>query len=283
MIYRIIIIYLIIVLIYFKIHDIENNKLEKMLFSILIPFFGFVAVILSEVTTTSIEPEVKQNNKNSEIQKSKEFLTYIQSSLVDNLAIEDYDKAREIILSTKSLQLKEQCNICHIAINSKDTEISHIAAVSLMRIQNYFEKFLAHMELKTDLTKIDNLKKYIDGIDKYLDCKIAYGTLRNKYIETLISTIENLIQLNDTCEEKYYHILIKRCLEISKYEKAMEYSKVVIEKYGVNQKIYELILRISIRTKDKEGLYETLEKINSNADMRQELEPILEFWKGEVL
>lgn len=281
MIYRIIVIYLIIILIYFKIYHIENNKFEKMLFSILVPFFGFAVVFFSEIITTSSKYSEKQKNKKNEIQRSKEFLTIIQSSLLDNLEIEDYDKAREIILSTKSLKLKEQCQICHIAINSKNVEISHIAAVSLMRIQNYFEKLFVHMESKTDLSKTENLKRYINGINKYLDCEIAYGTLKNKYMEKLIKFTEELINANEMCEEKYYYILINRCLELARYEKAKEYSMLLIEKHGIDSKKYELILKIAIKTKDKNTLDKTIEKIKTNTEISDKLVNVLKFWEGE--
>lgn len=278
MIYRIITIYFIIVLIYFKFRHIENNKLEKIIFSIFVPVFGLISVILSENTKLLKENEkIEQKEKNNK-EKNKDYFTQIQSSLIDNLLIEDYEKVREMVLYSRALKLEEQCKICHMAIKSKDVEISHIAAVTLMKIQNYFEKFFLHMELKTDMTKAENLKKYINGLNNYLRCKLAQGALKNKYREKLIQSIKYLLMIDEKCEEIYYNILINCFMEEAEYDKAMQYLKNEINIYGMTEETYKLTLKICIRTKNIDNLNETLEKIKANSIMATKLKKTLEFW-----
>lgn len=279
MLYRIIVIYFIIVLVYFKVRNIENNKLEKFVFSLFIPIFGFLTVILAEYSKNLSKEENKTEKKNSDREKSKEYLTQIQSSLIDNLTIEDYENAREMVLYTKSLKLEEQCKICHLAIKSKNVEISHIAAVSLMKIQNYFERFLAHMELKTDLEKTENLKKYIDGVNRYLECKLVQGALRNKYREKLIQAIKYLLLTDKKCERKYYDILVNCFIDEAEYDKAMQYIKDEINIYGMNEETYRLFLKIYIKTRKIDEFYELLEKIKENSEMANKFDSVLEFWK----
>lgn len=279
MLYRVIIIYFVIVLVYFKVINIENNKFAKFIFSMFIPVFGFLTVILTEMIKTKPKEEINENKINNEKEKSKEYLTKIQSSLIDNLSIGDYENAREMILSIKALNLEEHCKVCKIAIKSKNVEISHIAAVSLMRIKNYFEKLLAHMELKTDLEKIENLKKYIYGIHKYLKCELVQGALNRKYREKLIKATEELIIIDNDCEERYYGILVENCIEEGQYDKATKYLSKQMEEYGVNEEIYKLILKICIRTKDIDKFHETLKDIRENSKMVQKLDYVLEFWK----
>lgn len=279
MLYKCIVIYFIIMLLYFRIHNIKNNRLEKIILSIFIPIFGFLAVVLSEGREKQIKKESKVEKKKDDKEKEKEYLTNIQSSLLDNLVIQDYEQAREMILSTKSLKLEEQCKICHIAIKSKNVEISHIAAVSLMRIQGYFEKLFAHMENRVNLEKIDNLKKYIDSMNRYLKCELAQGALRKKYIKKLISEIEKLIQMDEKCEKRYYVILIESCIKDKKYDKAIQYSKKRIEMYGMDEEIYKLILNICICTKDVKKLNEILGKINSNSEIACKLASNINLWK----
>lgn len=279
MLYRSIVIYFIIVLVYFKVNNIEKNKLEKFIFSMFIPVFGFLTVILSESTKSLQKEENKLEKNNTEGEKNKEYLINIQSSLVDDLTIDDYEKAREMILAIKPLQLVEQCKICHIAIKSKNVEISHIAAVSLMRIQNYFEKFFVHMELKTDLTKVDNLKKYIDGLYRYLKCKLVQGALMKKYRAKLTQAVKKLILVDERCEGTYYNILVENLIEEANYDEAMQYLRNQIERDGIDDKIYQLLLKICIKTNDAEKLNEVLEKIEANYEMAHKLEHILEFWK----
>ena len=279
MLYRIIVIYFIIVLVYFKVRNIENNKLEKFVFSLFIPIFGFLTVILAEYSKNLSKEENKTEKKNSDREKSKEYLTQIQSSLIDNLTIEDYENAREMVLYTKSLKLEEQCKICHLAIKSKNVEISHIAAVSLMKIQNYFERFLAHMELKTDLEKTENLKKYIDGVNRYLECKLVQGALRNKYREKLIQAIKYLLLTDKKCETKYYDILVNCFIDEAEYDKVMQYIKDEINIYGMNEETYRLFLKIYIKTRKIDEFYELLEKIKENSEMANKFDSVLEFWK----
>ena len=279
LLYRSIVIYFIIVLVYFRFRDIERNKTEKFIFSMFIPIFGFITVVLSERVQAKPKEEKKIEKKNLEKDKNKEYLTNIQSSLVDDLAVNDYESAREMILSVKSLNLEEQCKIYHIAIKSKNIEISHIAAVSLMRIQNYFEKLFAHMELKADLTKTEDLKKYIKGIHKYLKCKLIQGALYKKYVNDLINLIEKLIEIEPKCEEEYYTILVESCIKNKEYKKALNYLQEEIDVYGMKEKLYELAIKICVKTKDIESLNDLLKKIEENSNDSEKLNAILEFWK----
>ena len=278
MIYRLITIYFIIVLIYFKMCHIENNKLEKFIFSIFVPIFGFLAVVLSENTKILQVNEKNEQKEKSNKEKDKDYLTQIQSSLIDNLTIGDYENAREMVLYTKSLKLEEQCKICHMAIKSKNVEISHIAAVSLMKIQNYFEKLFVHMELKTDMTKAENLKKYINSINNYLRCNLVQGALKDKYKDKLIQSIKYLLMIDEKCEEIYYNILINCFLDKEEYDKAMQYLKDEISIYGMTEETYKLSLKICIKTKKIDDLSETLEKIKGNSLMAYKFKSILEFW-----
>lgn len=283
MLYRIIIVYLIVVLVYFKIHGVKTNKIEKFIFSICIPIFGLIVTILSDISEkTNVKPIISDTKKtNNKIEKSKEFFTYIQSSILDDLSIEDYEKTREIILSMQTLPLKKQCEICQITIWSKNVDISHISAVSLMRIKTYFEKFFVHMETHMDLSKIENIQRYINGLNNYLECKIVYGSLRDKYINRIISLLEELIEKNNNCEEKYYHMLINRCLQVQKYDKAKKYAEMLLDKYEINEKICIDALKVYYKTKDIKSLKQIMNKLKNIPKLTNESKDIVKFWEGE--
>ena len=284
MIYEVIIIYLIVILIYFKVHGVSKNKFEKLVFSICVPIFGFIITVFSEMIEKQTEViNIKTNIRKNKIERSKEFLTYIQSSIVDNLRIEDYQKAREIILSMQSLPLKKQCEICHISIWSNNTEISHISAVSLMRIKTSFEKFLTHMESYADLSKLENVKRYIDGLENYLECNLVYGTLKNRYIEKVISLTKEYIEKSEECDEKYYHILINRCMQIGNYATATEYINLLLEKYETTEETYEFIIKLCVETKDRKRLEEVLDEIKNRQNITTKMQNILEFWEGAIV
>ena len=185
LIYNSIVFYFIIVLFYFRFHNIERNKLEKFIFCISIPFFGFVAVALLERKQTIALLGVEKKEKDEEKENSKQYLTKIQSSLIDNIIVNDYETVREMILSIKSMNFEEQCKVYRIAIKSKNMEISHVAAISLMRIQNYYEQLFTNMELNTNLSFEEDLKKYIDEINQYMKCKFIHGALYEKYSKKL--------------------------------------------------------------------------------------------------
>ena len=283
MLSRIFIVYLIVVLVYFKIHDVKSNKIEKFIFSICIPIFGLIVTILSDI---KVNPNVKKikidtNAPKNKIEKSKEFLTHIQSSVVDDLSLEDYEKTREIILSMQTLPLKKQCEICQITIWSKNIEISHISAVSLMRIKTYFEKFFVHMETYIDLSKIENIKKYINGLNNYLEYKIVYGSLREQYVNKIISLLEELLEKNSNCEEKYYNMLINRCIQAHKYNEAKKYTKMLLEKYGINKMNYKDVLKVYYETKDEKSLKKMIKELKNMPKLTNESKEFVEFWEGE--
>ena len=68
MIYEVIIIYLIVILIYFKVHGVSKNKFEKLVFSICVPIFGFIITVFSEMTekqteVINIKTNIRKNKK----------------------------------------------------------------------------------------------------------------------------------------------------------------------------------------------------------------------------
>lgn len=283
MLYRIIIVYLIIVLVYFKIHGVKKNKIEKFIFSICIPIFGLIITILSEISENKKISTSKNytNTSKNKIEKSKEFLTNIQSSVVDDLDLKDYRKTRDIILSMQTLPLKKQCEICQITIWSKNVEISHISAVSLMRIKTYFEKFFVHMETYMDLSKIENIERYINGLNNYLECKIVYGSLREEYVNKIISLLKELLEKKSNCEEKYYRMLINRCLEAKKYDETKKYAKILLDKFGANEERYKEVLKAYYEIKDENSLKDIINKLKDIPKLTKESKEIVEFWEGE--
>ena len=283
MLYRIIIVYLIIVLVYFKIHGVKKNKIEKFIFSICIPIFGLIITILSEISENKKISTSKNytNTSKNKIEQSKEFLTNIQSSVIDDLDLKDYVKTRDIILSMQTLPLKKQCEICQITIWSKNVEISHISAVSLMRIKTYFEKFFVHMETYMDLSKIENIERYINGLNNYLECKIVYGSLREEYVNKIISLLKELLEKKSNCEEKYYRMLINRCLEAKKYDEAKKHAKILLDKFGVNEERYNEALKVYYEIKDENSLKDIINKLKDIPKLTKESKEIVEFWEGE--
>lgn len=283
MLYRIYIIYLIIVLMYFRIHDVKNNKIEKFIFSIFIPVFGLIVTIFSEMTESTKTKILKNTSSvTNNTDKSKEFLTHIQSSVIDDLLLKDYEKVREIILSTKSLPLKKQSEICQITIESKNVEISHISAVSLMRIKTHFEKTFAHYDSYLDLNKVENIEKYIKRLENYLDCNLVYGSLKNDYINKEILYLKELLEKKPDCEEKYYIMLINKCLQMQKNDDVKTYCNILLEKPDTSKEGYECVLMASYETKNKRVFKEVLKKLNSIPNRTQKINSILKFWEGEV-
>ena len=285
MLSKVFIIYLIIVLVYFQIHGVKNNKIEKLIFSICLPIFGLIITILSEVIIREDKNQKKVivSTQKNKIERSKEFLTHIQSSVLDNLDIENYSKTREIILSIQSLPLRKQCEVCRITIWSKNVEISHISAVCLMRIKTYFEKLFVHMESYTDLNKIENIERYIHGLYNYLECKIVYGSLREEYVNKIISLLKELLEKKSNCEEKYYRMLINRCLEAKRYDEAKKHAKILLDKFGVNEERYNEVLKVYYEIKDENSLKDIINKLKDIPKLTKESKEIVEFWEGEKI
>ena len=76
MLSKVFIIYLIIVLVYFQIHGVKNNKIEKLIFSICLPIFGLIITILSEVIIREDKNQKKVivSTQKNKIERSKQFL-----------------------------------------------------------------------------------------------------------------------------------------------------------------------------------------------------------------
>lgn len=280
MINKIIILYYICTLAYLNIRKIENYKNQKMIFAICIPIFGLIAVIISDTMEKNNKLQKGSEKTRKITKKNKDFLNEIQSSIIDDLAVENYEKAREIMLSIKSLPFNVQCEIYNIAINSKNVEIAHIAAVSIMRIQTYFEKELAKYENKENP---EDLQKYIECLNTYIDCNLAYGGLKIIYINNLINEIEKIIEISEKCDTQNYLILIERALEIKNYDKAKRYSEELILKNPLEPKAYIVYLKTCYKMKDYKNFLNCINNLKNNHSLEntKELKKILEFWEGE--
>ena len=138
------------------------------------------------------------------------------------------------------------------------------------------------MESYTDLNKVENIEKYINGLNNYLQCKVVYGSLKDNYNNKIISLLKELIEKKN-CEEKYYYMLINKCLQMKKYDEAIAYSNILLKKYGDNEETYKLILKICYETKNKKLFIETMNNLKNMHNLTKESKNMVEFWEGEKI
>lgn len=277
------ILYLVIVFIYFYLTGKKQNRLQKIILSICLPVFGLISVIISDFNIKKTILIYNKTGKTIDEIKDSKFLLTKQSTLWDNLENNEFEKVRETILSIGSLTLPEQAKIYNTAMKSENMEIAHIAAVSRMRIQTHFENYIAHIERNSDKNKIENLKKEIREIDRYIQCNFTYGTLRLSLINKEVLLIKKLAKEEKNIEEKYYILLLKYIILLDKNtimnENVEEIVEKVLEKDPNNTTVYLYYLNICYKTGNVERFNECLQYVKKKFFDDEKLKRILEFWE----
>ena len=245
-----VIIYLCILIIYFE-NNKSNTLLDLGLFTIalLIPIFGLIIVIMynnNKSTTVLYEFEEERER---EIDDLDDFLLKnSHSNFEANLILKSYKEARKEIVNFTKLSVDENSALYEKALKSDDTEVTHMAAASLMKVKEKFEKEL----VLSENVKKEELEKYILTLDEYVRNNLVIGALKNKLIKNAIELAEEMIKFqNDKLE--YFLAYINLLLEVERYDLAILYAEEIVNMWPYNEKTWFTMFNVLIKAKDEEN------------------------------
>ena len=271
------IMYLCIVIIYTE-RNKNNNLMDFGLFliALLIPIFGLIIVVMYNLNKSENVVYEFEEEREKEIDDLDNFLLKnSHSNFEANLILKSYKEARKEIVNFSKLSVDENSKLYMKALKSDDTEVTHMAAASLMKVKQKFEKKL----VIANNIQLKELEEYIITLDEYVRNKLVHGVLKNNMIKTVVELAEKIIKFqNDKIE--YFIAYINLLLEIENYDLATEYAEQLVYIWPNNENSWLVMFNTLIKAKNKEKLEEKiLEYEKNNFEHSEQISKFISFWR----
>jgi hypothetical protein len=227
---------------------------EHWLFALLIPFVGELCLLVADIGRSPAS--------NSTVTPFKKFKKDI---LNDRTFLENREFDAETISRQQLLEVIQNRPfnfelILKESLNSKDIEVVHIAASTIMKLQREYENDLrnAAEEYKTAPNNMGKLKIYIETIEKYYSKKLLVGTAALSLLEEQRELIERYLKVLPE-DKKICKLSIKNHLVQNEYDAALQEAESLRYRYFDDIDIWELSINVCIESNNQEKLKEIIE------------------------
>ncbi|WP_300260109.1 hypothetical protein [Clostridium sp.] len=268
----------------------RNGANTIFLISLSIPYVGFILLlsilICKKLVSTDHGIEVlKRENKyeksvsllvrSAELDHKKDLIPVEEALILNNNSIK-----RDLIKDVLKKDTYRYRNILLNALMDEDTETSHYAATAITQMKGkltiLIQKF--EVEYEKDPKNQENADMFLKSIKDYIESNIVdsreviklkymYKGLLEEYKQTFEFTVD------------YFDELIKTCINLKEYKKALEYNCEFKEQFKDNIRPYILLLEIYYYLKDKESFNNVILEIrNSNLKLDNNSLDLLRFW-----
>lgn len=278
MIYFAVIVYLVVIVIYFERYKSNTaNDFGLFLLSVFVPIFGLIVAIIynrDRNRDLKITYEFEDERENLVDTSDSFLLNGNHSNFNSNLLLKNYKAARKEIINFNKLSLNEKSKLYFKALQSDDTEVSHMAAASLMKIKQKFEKELT---LSQDV-KVEELENYILNLDEYVRNRLVSGNLRDNLIINASELVEKIINFKSV-KLDYYMAYVNLLLVVGKNDLALEYANYMKSNWFHNEKVWLCLFNVLLKSKKRQELLKCMEEYKSNNfEMSKEIEEFILFW-----
>jgi len=280
MLYFFIIIYLFIIIIYFeKNNNTSINDISLFILSIFVPIFGLIVTIFYNKDKKRKEKKFYEfkEEKYKKIDIIDNFLLEKYHSNFDaNLYLKNYKEVRSEIINFNKLTIDESSKLYIKALHSSDTEISHMAAASLMKIKQQFEKELT---LKNNIN-IEKLEQYILKLYEYVRNNLLDGKLKHNAIVNACNLAERIIKFK-SCKLEYFIAYINLLIEDNKFDLAKDYAYYIRNKWYYNEMTWYYLFKVLLKTKNKGELQNNIIHYkNNNFEISDKMKNFILFWEA---
>ena len=280
MVYFLVATYLVAIIIYFEKHKSNtHNDFGLFMLSVFVPIFGLIIAIIynndreKESTITYEFEEVRDEELDS---LDNFLLKKFHSNFYSNLFLKDYREARKEIINFNKLSVNENSKLYMKALKSDDTEVSHMAAASLMKIKQKYEK---ELKLSNNM-RVDELEKYVLKLDEYVKNKLISGKLKDNLIINCIELAEKIINFK-SINLDYFLAYINLLLEVEKIALAKNYAYHIKNIWFNNEKAWFCLFDVLLKEKNKKELVEIIREYEeNNFEKSKKMEEFISFWEG---
>lgn len=139
------------------------------------------------------------------------------------------EEARVFLLKMIGGNCEKLIPLLHEALHAQSSEVCHIAAITLMKLHNQYEKAIIASQKQWDCQKSNvlNLKAVIDSIDAYRLSGLNEGELLNNIEQEEIDYIERYLSVR-RADTEYRRTLIALLIHENPH-RAVEQSKLQLE------------------------------------------------------
>lgn len=279
MIYYFLIIYLIVVILYFEKNSNDTmNNFGLFVLSLFVPIFGFIIAIIyykdkSKDTKITYEFEEIRDEKLDDLDNF--LLKPNNSNFYSELLLGNYKQARKKIINFNKLSVNENSKLYANALYSQDTEVSHMAAASLMKIKQQYEKDL---KLDKSINTLD-LEKYVFKLDEYVRNKLIKGIIKDNLIINCVEQTEKYINLK-SLNLDYFISYINLLMEIKKYDLSKKYAYYIRDTWFYNEKTWYCLFNVLLKSKNNTELSEVIKEYkNNDFEFSEKINNFIEFWE----
>ena len=279
MIYNCFIIYLIIIILYFERNSKDSfNNFGLFLLSVFVPIFGFIIAIMYYKNTdvnNDIAYEFEEMRDENVDDLDNFLLKGNHSNFSSELILNNYKQARKEIINFNKLSVNENCKLYMNALYSDDTEVSHMAAASLMKIKQQYE---SDLKLGNN-TSTDYLENYVIKLDEYVKNGLIKGIIKDNLIINCINQVEKYVNFK-SLKFNYFTSYVSLLLEINNYDLAKRYSYYVKDTWLCNEDAWYLLLNVLFKSKDNVELLNVINEYKDNLfEESERINQFISFWE----
>lgn len=268
----------------------RNGANTIFLISLSIPYVGFILLlsilICKKLVSTDHGIEVlKRENKyeksvsllvrSAELDHKKDLIPVEEALILNNNSIK-----RDLIKDVLKKDTYRYRNILLNALMDEDTETSHYAATAITQMKGKLTILIQKFEVEYEKNpkNQENADMFLKSIKDYIESNIVDSreVIKLKYMYK--GLLEEYKQ-NFEFTVDYFDELIKTCINLKEYKKALEYNYEFKEQFKDNIRPYILLLEIYYYLKDKESFNNVILEIrNSNLKLDNNSLDLLRFW-----
>lgn len=199
-----------------------------LLLALMLPYIGEICLLIAELNYIPSKPVyVSPLNKEATSEKPSEGLR-LPSDWQERIHGNE-EEARVFLLKMISGQCEDLVCLLHEALHAQSSEVCHIAAITLMKLRNQYEKAIiaSQKQLECHGSNILSLKAVIDSIDAYRTSGLNEGELLRNIEQEEIDYIERYLSIRQA-DTEYRQTLIALLIHKNPIQ-ALEQSRLQLE------------------------------------------------------
>ncbi|WP_394861100.1 hypothetical protein [Clostridium perfringens] len=266
----------------------KNGANTILLISLSIPYVGFIILLFILICEKLVSTDHGREVLKRESKYEKSISLLVRAAELEHK--KDLIAAEEaLILNSNSVkrELKKDTykyrTILLNALMDEDTETSHYAATAITQMKGkltiLIQKFEA--EYEKNPKNQENADMFLKALKDYIESNIidSKEIIKLKYMYRWV--LEEYKQ-NFEFTETHFEELIKTCINLKEYKKALDYNYEFKEKFKDDIKPYILLLEIYYYLKDKKSFNDVILEIrNSSLKLDNYSLDLLRFWIEE--
>jgi tetratricopeptide (TPR) repeat protein len=255
-----------------------------------IPFFGFLALVLSDLFKFRAKSLDMPTSHNRYEYKYRETVDHKKTNdlvpLEEVLLINDASVKRKVLLEIFKTSPERYVRNLKSAMNDPDTETSHYASAALMEIKRKYVNSLIKMgeTLKENPEDMESSREYAELLYKYISSGILETQNLQRYKEEFVAIAGRLLSQEDrNLNPNLYAALISAAYETGQEEASYRMAEQLLSLYPDSETSYFAQMKLFYQSGRMDDLRITLQMLkNSSVILSKDGLSMIRFFIGAV-